>query len=178
MNKLANRKFTNSLKTFLVTGSLGKLTSYPTRYEVEYLLGVPTATDEKSDIIPDQTLFVLYYNNLQFTYIGEEFYQLAIYFRKYAKIETSPNLPNALGVDWYQIVSESDYESFKQFLLSEGILCRRVISPYPIAEDGYTIEIISTGIWLCFNNNPDGVIDSIFYTPSKPGQWQYTEIVS
>ncbi|MFZ4655957.1 MAG: hypothetical protein ACOYNY_03015 [Caldilineaceae bacterium] len=178
MDKLNDRNLPLNLKTFLTSGSLGNLSSHPTRHEVEYLLGAPNSVDKKLDIIPNQMLYVLHYDNLQITYIGEEFYQLAIYFRRYEKMESSDSLPNGLGVKWYQTVKEFDYEGFKQALLSEKIPCRGVISPYPTPQDGYTIEIISTGIWICFNSNPDSLIDSIFHTPSKPGNWQYIDIVS
>ncbi|MEZ4864103.1 MAG: hypothetical protein R3C14_22495 [Caldilineaceae bacterium] len=166
----------NSFKKFLITGSLGNLTAYPSREEVERQLGKPITVDEKVGIIPNQILYILHYSNLQITYIDSSFFQLAIYFREYAQVQTLNELPHGLGVDWYMSVKELDYHSFQSYLLSENITCRQVIFPYPNAEDGFTLEITSTGIWTCFTDAPNYAIDSIFYTPSRPGVWQYEEL--
>lgn len=176
MDEQPYEKTVNDLKIFLITGQLGNLSKQPTVNEVERLLGKPLALERKPQIVPNDVLFILYYDNLQFTYIGEEFYQVAIYFREYAHVKTTEKLPNGLGISWYQIAKHLNYEDFKQFLISQSISYRKVLSYYPTQEDGYAIEVTTTGIMVVFNDEPSTMIDSIFYTPSRPGEWKYAEL--
>lgn len=167
MDKQLYEKAVNDLRTFLTTGQLGNLSKQPTVNEVEKLLGEPLALERKPKIVPNDVLLILYYENLQFTYIGEEFYQVAIYFREYAHVKTADKLPDGLGVVWYQIAKHLNYENFKQFLISQRISCRKVLAHHPTQEDGYAIEVTTTGIMAVFNDEPSTMIDSIFYTPSR-----------
>lgn len=177
MQQSSDRNSLTNLTHFLLTGSLGNMSTMPTRQVVETVLGAPTVVEDKADVVPNEVLHILYYNNVEITYIGNNFFQLAIYFRKQPTVNLGSDIPMSFEVDWYPIVKKWNFETFHEFLSSENIPCRKVLAAYPTREDGITLEVTMTGIWICFNAEPLHFVDSIFYTPSRPGNWQYESVV-
>jgi hypothetical protein len=168
----------DSLQAFLLTGKLGDLSAEPSKVEVGKVLGKPSVIEQKSDVVPDRILSIWYYDKLEISFIGDEFFQLAIYFRHSTNSSSLVDSPSSRSMPWYSALAKINYEDFKKFVHSRGIECRQVSFPFFEVDVGYALEVFATGIWIGFNPAPTYAIDTIHYTPSRPGQWEYNPLVN
>ncbi|MFN8442468.1 MAG: hypothetical protein U0175_16960 [Caldilineaceae bacterium] len=159
------------LKAFLESGQLGNLSNRPSLEELYQYMGQATAEDRDVNVVPESNFIRLYYENFEVRYINETFYQLAIYFKNIEKTDVSTESSKPLGILWYSTVSKMNFDEIVQFLKFNNIGCRQVVFSLPEEDAGLVIEVITTGIWISFENRSK--IDCIHYTPSQPGKFEY-----
>jgi len=161
--------YREELKKFLTTGRLGQLNEGPSTKEVENALGEPLSIDYSQNAVPDKTLKILYFSNLEFVYLDDEFYKLAIRFGR----EKECGFPDKLEARWYTSLSNIDYRTFVAFVNLEDVKCREVDFSSPPEESGYAIEVIASKIHVIFDLAPLSKIYSIHYELNLSGIRRY-----